>query len=158
MKNQAKNHFSLGKKISPTIPRTDPLWFHQQNGFSEWRCCWFSLHGLLSYFCSHLILPLICIANGFDFRKKLCLGSQVLDLFNSIFNHFLILWPVRMQNLLTCFAAGSTFLVFSAPILLITFLATAYIALHGEEEIHGYANCLWKFLFDDNHTRVLFLN
>ncbi|PIN22246.1 Ferric reductase, NADH/NADPH oxidase [Handroanthus impetiginosus] len=31
---------------------------------------------------------------------------------------------------------GSTFLIFSAPILLITFLATAYLLLCGEEEIH----------------------
>lgn len=46
----------------------------------------------------------------------------------------------------TCFskypvAAGSIFLLFSGPILLIAFLATAYLIISGKEEIHEYVIC-----------------
>lgn len=43
--------------------------------------------------------------------------------------------------------AGSMFLLYSAPILIIAFLAIAYLIISGgEEQLHRYVICAWHFV------------
>jgi len=47
--------------------------------------------------------------------------------------------------------AGSIFLVFSGPVLIIAFLSIAYLLISGEEELHEYV-----FLYSGDSSYVLF--
>lgn len=52
--------------------------------------------------------------------------------------------PYQSDNAILLYVGG-VFLIYSAPVLLIAFLASAYIYLRDEEdENHGYVNLYWK--------------
>lgn len=72
-------------------------------------------------------------------------NQRLTDKLNSV-NHLTSAVFIRVSSLKCFLAAGSLFLLFGAPILLIAFLGIAYLVLCGEEEFHGYVMYLSRKL------------
>lgn len=104
------------------------------NGLSSFLSAWSLFCGQLLSFFNLQSLWRICFQHGMSSTVTLLLESQVsLSFF--LFSPWV--WREFKAKNVFCFAGG-IFLVFTAPLLIIAFLAIAHLNLTGEDQLQGY--------------------
>lgn len=67
------------------------------------------------------------------------MGLQV-GKFKPFFNYYIILLVIVVPHVLILGIAGSMFLIFSGPIVIVAFLAIAHLIISGEKDLQRYVN------------------